>query len=75
MACCEVLHAKMDSSEKAPFVKRTDVQAVTSSSDGDTVQICCVESSRLASVPIIRTLFKKQEPSEKVRLEFKINCL
>lgn len=59
--------AKMESSAKTPLVKRTDVQAATSSSDGATVQICCVESSRLARVPVIRTLFKKKEASEKVR--------
>lgn len=32
----------------------------------DTVACCCVESTRLAKVPVIRTMFRKRRPEEKV---------
>ena len=61
----------MEDSEKAPLVKRTDFQPVESDSNSPepvVVQCCCVESTRLGRVPVIRTLLKKKDPSEKVQI-------
>lgn len=57
----------MEDSEQAPLVKRTDFQPVDNSPEPVVVQCCCVESVKLGRVPVIRTLFKKKDPSEKVQ--------
>lgn len=57
----------MEESEKAPLMKRTEFRPIeTSPGDPEVavVQCCCVESTRFARVPVIRTLFKKN--TEKV---------
>lgn len=52
--------------EAAPLIlKRASYP--DSSSQSDTVECCCVESSRLARVPVIRTLWRKRRPEEKVQ--------
>ena len=65
----ELAKLAMEDSENAPLVKRTDFKPL----EGDgaepvVVQCCCVESTRLGKVPVIKTLFKKKDPSEKVKL-------
>lgn len=77
----------MEDSEKAPLIKRPDYSSVTEvgGADAVVVQCCGLDSSRLGRVPVIRTLFKKKEPSEKVggaaclfsniELTCKISCL
>lgn len=53
--------------EKEPLIKRKDFRGLSQiRPDPVVVQCCCVESTRLGRVPIIRTLFKKKDPSEKV---------
>jgi hypothetical protein len=53
--------------ESAPLIKRRDFRGLAQSlQEPAEVECCCVESTRLARVPIIRTLFKKKDPSEKV---------
>ena len=53
--------------ETAPlFVKRGDFREASQSDVPDTVACCCVESTRLARVPVIKTLFRKRRPEEKV---------
>ena len=53
----------MAGSEAAPLIlKRASVPNVTE----DKVGCCCVESSRLAKVPVISTLCRKRRPEEKV---------
>lgn len=60
----------MEASEKAPLLRRPDYSAVTQvGADPVVVQCCGLESSRLGRVPVIRTLFKKKEPNEKVFVE------
>lgn len=57
----------MEDSEKAPLTKRTDFRSVTPSlmEEEERVVACCgLESKRLGRVPIIRTIFKKKDPSE-----------
>ncbi len=61
----------MEDPEKAPLMKRTDFQPLDGTNSNNSpepvvVQCCCVESTRLGRVPVIRTLFKKKDPSEKV---------
>ena len=53
----------MAGSEAAPLIlKRASVPGATE----DKVGCCCVESSSLAKVPVIRTLCRKRRPEEKV---------
>lgn len=69
MGVCAELQtaAAMENSEKAPLVKRADYSAVTQvGGDPVVVQCCGLESSRLGRVPVIRTLFRKKEPTEEV---------
>ena len=54
----------MEESENAPLMKRTEFRPIESSREEPVVQCCCVESTRLGRVPVIRTLFKKN--TEKV---------
>lgn len=57
----------MESSETAPLIKRRDFRALSQNhTEPVVVQCCCVESTRLGRVPVIRTLFKKKDPSEEV---------
>ena len=57
----------MEDSERAPLVKRADYSSVTAvGADEVVVQCCGLESTRLGRVPVIRTLFGKKEPNEKV---------
>lgn len=64
----------MEESEKAPLVKRTEFRPIDVSAEEavPVVQCCCVESTRLGRVPIVRTLFKKN--SEKVSAACKLAC-
>jgi hypothetical protein len=54
--------------EQAPLIKRADYSNVTEvgGEDASVVQCCGIESSRLGRVPVIRTIFRKKEPNEKV---------
>ena len=53
--------------EKAPLIHRKDFRSLSQPQpDPAVVQCCGVESSRLAKIPVIRTLFRKKDPSEKV---------
>ena len=70
----------MAATESAPLIlKRGDFRDVSQPDVPDTVACCCVESTRLARVPVIKTLFRKRRPEEKVRyrgssiIDFKAN--
>lgn len=53
--------------ETAPLIKRKDFRSLSQiHPEAVVVQCCCVESTTLGRVPVIRTLFKKKDPSEKV---------
>ena len=53
--------------EREPLVKRKDFRSLSQPAAAPVVvKCCCVESTRLGRVPVIRTLFKKKEPSERV---------
>ena len=55
--------------ENEPLIKRKDFRGLSQiHPDPVVVQCCCVESTRLGRVPIINSLFKKKDPSEKVFL-------
>jgi len=60
------MEASSSVAEKAPLLpSRRDFRPLSQDEAKPvTVQCCCVESSRLGRVPIIRTLFKKN--TEKV---------
>lgn len=56
----------MAESESVPLLgKRGDFREVAQPDVPDTVACCCVESSRLAKVPVIKTVFRKRRPEEK----------
>lgn len=54
--------------EKTSLITRSEFREVEQEQHGEeaVVQCCCLESRKLGRVPIIRTLFKKKDPSEKV---------
>lgn len=55
--------------EKEPLIKRKDFRKLSQPATPPVVvQCCCVESTRLGRVPIIRSLFRKKEESEKVSI-------
>ena len=54
----------MAGSEAAPLILKR--ASLPSAATEDKVGCCCVESSRLAKVPVIRTLCRKRRPEEKV---------
>ena len=59
----------MAASESVPLLsgKRGDFREIAQQANApDTVACCCVESTRLAKVPVIRTMFRKRRPEEKV---------
>lgn len=58
----------MAESESVPLLpgKGGDFREVAQPGVPDTVACCCLESSRLAKVPVIRTVFRKRRPEEKV---------
>lgn len=54
-------------SEKAPLVKRAEFRPVSQPQDENPgVEICGINSPCLANVPIVKTIFKKKGPSQKV---------
>ena len=60
-------YSNMADSETVPILgKRGDFRTVVQPEVPDTVACCCVESTRLAKVPVVRTLFRKRRPEEKV---------
>ena len=57
----------MAESETVPILgKRADFRGVAQPDVPDKVACCCLESSRLATVPVIKTVFRKRRPEEKV---------
>lgn len=59
----------MAETESVPLLgsgKRGDFREVAQPDIPDTVACCCLESSRLAKVPVIKTVFRKRRPEEKV---------
>lgn len=59
----------MAESESAPLLvgKRGDFREIEQQANApDVVACCCVESTRLAKVPVIRSMFRKRRPEEKV---------
>ncbi len=78
LCICRLTNSTMDGvlgTEREPLVKRKDFRRLAQpAAEQVVVQCCCVESSRLGRVPIIRTLFKKKDPSEKVCRDWIAKC-
>ena len=57
----------MEGADTEPLIKRKDFRVLSQPRpEPVVVQCCCLQSRKLGRVPVVRTLFKKKDPSQKV---------